>query len=337
MSVSVQKLSSNRIKVVLVVLLVVVVGFFARSFVLGQDKVRVSLKWLNQSQFAGMFVASEKGYYRNSRLAVEYIEYDFEVSQIDNLMKGESDFALMSSEEFLTLADEGYPIKAVSAIYQISPYVIVSLKDSGIKTPADFKGKRLGNKGNKLESELFYKSLLQKVGLSKDGVSIVPVDFDKIEMDNLLDGDVDAIGLYQTDQLYFFDKAGIEYNIIHPKNYGVNIYNDVLVTTESMIEENPGVVERFVKVTARGWEYALSNTDEAVDYTMQFVTSTDYKDVEYEKYILENSSKLIKPNSQFRIGEMDLVEWEDLYMSLKETGAVGEIEVETVFTNEFLD
>ena len=70
------------------------------------------------------------------------------------------DFALISAEELLIARSSGVPVKAVAAIYQISPYALVALSDSEIETPADFKGKTLGSKGGKVEEELFYLLLL---------------------------------------------------------------------------------------------------------------------------------------------------------------------------------
>lgn len=299
--------------------------------------VTVSPKWVNQAQFAGFFTGIEQGIYRNNGIKLVVKEFDFESSQIDNLLSGTTDFALLSAEEFLTYVDEGKNIIAIGTIYQVSPFSLVSLQSNNIKSPADFRNKILGNKGGKLEIDLFYKALMNSVGLQVTDANFLNVGFENTELEDLKQGKVDVIDLYRTDQLYFFDKEGIEYNIISPEQFGLNTFNDVIVTRLDIIEDNPELVARFMTSTIESWELAIENPEQAVNDSLKHTTSKLYNDFDYQMYILTKSIPLIKPDSSTMIGSMKLEKWTHLYKNMLSKGLVGsDVKVEEIFTTRFL-
>lgn len=327
--------------VIFIALAVVVLGgvyFFKQGFPGERADVVVDLKWKHQAQFAGMYVAREKGYYRQGGLNVEVREFNFESSPSENLINNEADFALMSAEEFLLLIDRGYDVRALAAIYQNSPYSIVSLAAKNITTPADFLGKTLGNKGGKEEEELFYLLLMEEFGISVDDVEIKDLGFGKREIDDLLDGDADTVGLYRTDQLYFFEEEGVDYNIIYPEQFGVNISNDILVARGDFVDNKASVVAAFVGATIDGWNYAIENQEEAVAITMDYVVDENYNNQAYEEYILKNSIPLIQPNSARPIGVIRHSSLVNLYAIMQKNGFLNSnFDVEDYYTNNFID
>ena len=244
---------------------------------------------------------------------------------------------MVSAEEFLLAKDQGKEITAIAAFYQTSPLVVVSLEESQIETAADFEGKVLGNKGGKVEEELIYQLLLSSVGLTKNDAVIKKVGFDKHELNDLIEETVDAVDLYRTDQLYFFKKENIKYNLIYPERYGINIFNDVLVVKNELIKSDPLLIEDFVKASIEGWEDAIQNPDNAVKNTLKYVTVESYKDYDYEMFILTESIPLIKMGSYKNIGTMYYSDWVKLYEQMKSGNLIkGDFKVEDVFTNDFI-
>jgi NitT/TauT family transport system substrate-binding protein len=319
-----------------VVVIVAVFVFYKIPF--STEDIVVSLKWKHQAQFAGMYVADTKGYYKNFGINVELKEFELTTTQVDDLVQGKTDFAIISLEELLLHTDQGEDIKAVATFYQTSPFGFVSLKEIGINSPADFIGKTLGIKGGKIEEELFYLLLLEKFGISLDRVELKKIGFEKREIDDLRDGDVDIVGLYRTDQLYFFEQEEVDYNIIYPELFGLNVINDVLVATNSMIENNPKLIENFVKGTIKGWKYAIENPDKAVEITLKYVTDENYRDTDYELYILEKSIPLIKPNPTQKIGHIKPFSFHKLYETMRSNGFIKhEFDVLDLYTNDFVD
>jgi len=300
-------------------------------------KVTVGPKWVNQAQFAGLFTAKEKGYYRRLGLDVSFREFGTGTDLIADLVSGKTDFAITSAEEYLLAKDKGSPVMAIAVFYQTSPYALVSSKDSGITKPTDFKGKILGSKSGKIEEDLVYEILLNSVGLTKQDATIKVVGFDKREVDNIAENNVDVIDLYRTDQLYYFDKEKVEYNIIYPEQYGIGLFNDVLVTRTDLINKSPKMVHNFVKASVDGWNEALKDEKKAIKYTLKHVTAENYKDVDYESYILKQSAPLIRPNSNSKIGFMEYSTWDKMYSQMKSRGFIkNNFSVNDLFTNEFL-
>ena len=317
-----------------------VVGVFLVWFMLQNNtykKVVVRLKWKAQAQFAGMFFAEESGFYSRNRLKTEFKEYDPKIDRVEEVSSGQSDFAILSAEEYLKAVDGGKNIKAIAAIYQLSPYAIVSSENSKIESPSDFKGKKLGMKGGNQEQEMFYRLLLSSAGLSEKDAQLVPRDFSTTEVEDLDSGDVDTVGVYRTSELYYFGKNNIPYSIIYPEQFGINIYNDILVTRKSLLDEDPELVKNFLQATVEGWESVVKDNDGGIKATLKFATTDSYKDEEYEKFILTKSIPLIKSNPSTHIGSMTFANWNKLYTQMAELGLVkGNLDIEDLFTNDYL-
>lgn len=331
---------SSLILIVLIMVcgLILFLELLNKFNVIVPSDLRVGLKWVNQAQFAGLYSAIEEGFYRQNGLSVSIKEFEPGVDYIDDLLSGKTDFAIISAEEFLINVDEGNKITAIAAIYQVSPYALVSLKDKNINSPADFVGKNLGVKAGKIEEELIYEILLSSFGIPKSDVNIKNVGFNKYEYQDLIDNDVDVIDLYRTDQLYLFDKSNVKYNVIFPERYGVNIYNDLIVTRNDLIQQNPELVSNFISSTIRGWEYVLNNKEKAIENTLKYVTVDMYKDYDYQLNILNKSIPLIKQDAGGKIGLMSLDRWKSLYQTMINKKIIkNKINIEEVFTNRFLE
>lgn len=320
--------------------LVLVLGMFggvyftyAYNFFRPFSKVIVGPKWVHQAQFAGMYSAQERNMYAYQGLDVSFKEFDFETNQVDDLLNGSTDFAITSGEEALLAIDQGAPIIAVATIYQTSPYTIVSLKDAQITTPSHFKNKILGVKGGKIEEKLFYDLLLGIVGLEESDAYIKELGLGDTEYVDLLEGRADTVGIYRTDQLYYFEQNNIDFNLVNPEQYGVNMFNDVIITRLDLVQEDPKLVQHFLKATINGWEFAVENPDKAIDDTLKYVTKQSYQDREYQAFILKNSLPLIKTGSSAKIGRMSHGSWVQLADQLKHRGLLSEdFDVQQAYT-----
>ena len=301
------------------------------------EKVAVSLKWLHQAQFAGLYVAKQKGFYQDAGLDVDIIEWDFVRRQEDDLASGAHQFAVLNPIEMIKAVDKGLGFRAVAVIYQDAAYALIASKESGITTPADFRGKVLGNKGGTDDGKIIFPALLKAYGVDESDVTYVDTGFDTHEVDDIIAKTVDVSDLYRTDQVYLFDEQGVEYNLILPERFGFEMNGDVIVTTQRLIDENPDLVKRFVQATIKGWQYAVSHPEEAVDITIPFVTNDTYKDRDLEKFILESSIPLIQPSGPGKIGNMQFVRWKTLYEAMQANGLLeNEFDVNDVFTRKFL-
>ena len=302
------------------------------------QKVSISLKWLGQAQFAGLYVAKEKGFFKDAGLDVDIKEWDFAGNQEKDLAERKDAFAMLNPIEVLKAVDKNLDFRAIAVIYQDAAWAMAALKESGIKTPADFRGKVLGLKGGTDDGKIIYPALLKTFGIDKNEVTIKTIRFDTgPEVDDVVSKRADVINLYRTDQIYLFNKKGLEYNLILPERFGFEMNGDILVTTERLINEDPELVRKFTQATIKGWQYAIAHPDEAVAITMPYVTNDIYKDKDLEKFIFEKSIPLIQPSVPQKIGSIQFVRWRTLYEAMRSNGLLEHtFDVDKVFTRKFL-
>jgi len=336
------------LELVLVAIVLAVVGFAGWQFYQSKHsaattnkakpltKLTVRLLWLNQAQFTGMYTAQEKGYYREAGLDVDLKEYEENVDPLKELVDGKIDIGMSTSIEALGGVASGKAVKAIAAIYQTSPWAVVSLKSKNITKPADLKGKVLGAKGGSNEAKLKYSALLDKGNLKPTDATIKSLGYDNDEASDIVSGRADTVDLYRTDQLYSLKQQGIEYNIMLPEAYGIGGYGDVLVASNKMIADKPEVIQAFVTATLKGWEYALDHQAEALGYVAKY-ENKDYKDAKREQHILAQSAPLIKPASGKAIGSMDFTTWNEMANRMKASGLLdSHFDTSTAYTTKFL-
>ena len=299
------------------------------------EEVVVKLKWTDSTQFAGMYTADQNGYYLDNGIAVTLEPFGFESTSIEDVVSGAADFGVTGADELLVAQSNGADVRALAVIYQQSPLVAMALAESGITEPNDFVGKTFGTPGN--ESEFIIKSMLASQGVDYDSdVTVVPIEFD---ISPLLDGELDVMAAYLIDQPLIAEDLGYETSIIHPAEYGVNFYGDVLFTSNDLIRDNPDLVQGFVDATLAGWEYALTNIDESTGHTLLYVEDdVGIAESGYLQRILQASIPLIKPDSGTEIGQMTHDRWTESYELLVGSGIIdSELDVSESYTVEFLN
>ena len=249
------------------------------------EKVSIQLKWFHQYQFAGIFVAKEKGFYKDAGLDVTILERDPSQNNILQVIDGESEYGI-SDSVILRYRAEGYPVKVLSTIFQHNAMVLISKKESQILSPYEIKGKKISYQEGLDDSII--SSLLSFANLGKDDYTKMPMDFSHMDFVN---GKVDISEAYISIEPYWLKKKhNIDVNIIDPKNYGIDFYGDLLFTTQKEIDEHPERVKAFKEATLKGWQYALDNREEAIKIILDKYNTRDlqYEQLLYEARITEN-------------------------------------------------
>ncbi len=236
-------------------------------------KVTIQLSWFDQFQFAGYYMAKEQGFYKDAGLDVEIIPFSFGLNIPKMVNDGYVDFAI--GRENLILEKAKYPkIIALAAIFQATPLVLLTTKDSGIDTFKKFENKKLMRTKDD-GSEVSLKAMLSASKI--DLKSITQVEHSHNIYD-LIEKRVDIIFAYTSKAPYILQKEQIKYNIFYPKDYGFDMYSDFLITNIDKYNNDYNVVEKFKKASLKGWEYAYSNIEQSVD-------------IIFEKYNTQNLSK----------------------------------------------
>lgn len=225
--------------------------------------VTLQLKWRHAFQFAGFYVADFKGYYADAGLKVTIKERKDTVKPLTTLIKGNADYALVNGSALLMSYLQGNPVRALAVIFQHSPNILMSRRDSGIRTPVDLIGKKVMlSKGL---STLEFTAMFIHEGMDPHAIAYTQPS---LQLDDLAEGRVDAINTYITSGPFELNQRGIKASFLKPVNYGVDFYGDTLATTADELRNHPKRVQAFTKASLKGWQYAFEHPGEVIAYIL---------------------------------------------------------------------
>jgi ABC-type nitrate/sulfonate/bicarbonate transport system substrate-binding protein len=300
------------------------------------EKVSVQLDWLNSAEFAGMYAARDKGFYKAAGIDVEFKELPDGLDLEADVAGGKSEFGVATGTEVVYSIAHGDKIRTLAVFYQTTPEVFASLKSTKIKTVADFKGKTLGSTGGNKEAVVLYKALLARAGLKLSDVKMKDLDFSTDVPDDLLLHKADVVDAYRTDETFQMNKKGLVYDQLLPENYGISIYGDCLIASQKFIDGHRDLVKGFVQATIAGWQYALDHQEEALAIIAKYENNT-YQNADLEKYILIHSSELVKPTLGTAIGNMNYTDWKQAINAIESAGLIKPgLDPAEVYSTEFL-
>ncbi len=245
---------------------VVCLGYLLPSTVQAQENQRVvlQLQWEHEFQFAGYYAAQWQGFYSDQGLDVdirsafnEDLQY---ISPLDQVLTGAADFGI-GGIEILVARGQGEDVVVLTPVYQNSPFSVLSLETTGIESLQQLSQLRIAA-GQSIYTQVQLEAMFLSVGIDPAQVDFVT---DDATIETLLDGKADAIIKYDISALYRARELGVSLNTLHPKDYGVNFYGDVLYTTQAVIDRDPELVQGFVRASLEGWRYALENKADTAD------------------------------------------------------------------------
>ena len=228
--------------------------------------------WVDQFEFAGFYMAKEKGFYEKIGLDVEIKKYNLSTNVLNEVLEKKADFGVNSSS-LIIKKSLGKDIVILGSIFQSSPLIILALKDSRIKNIHDIKNKKLMMTSEQYEAAPL-QSMLISENISLKSINLIDHSFN---VDDLINKKTDFMMAYTTNEPYLLKEKGYESQIFHPKDYGFNFYEEILFTSKEFANNNPKLVKDFYDASISGWYYAFGNIDE----TAQLI---------YEKYNPQNKS-----------------------------------------------
>ena len=222
------------------------------------EKVSIQFNWKYQFEVAGFIAAKEKGFYENVGLDVELKEYNPEVDILFDVLNNKVTYGISSSN--IVLENKKIASIVLLATYlQKSPLVFITKPD--IRTPSQFLGKTImGNKDELKNSSLAL--FLSHFNINFSNTKFIPHNF---KIDDFINGKVEIMSAFRSNQLYELDKRKIDYNIIDPADYGFVMSAVNLYTSKEEAFKNKYRTQKFIEATNRGWEYALKNKEEIID------------------------------------------------------------------------
>jgi NitT/TauT family transport system substrate-binding protein len=295
------------------------------------DEVTLQLKWVHLPQFAGFYMAQEKGYYAQENIKVTFLEGGQGINNALNVTSGKADFGVLSPEDILMKRSQGESLTSLAAIYRRSAVVFVAMADSGIVRPSDFTGKTVAIRYEQKDFDLRFYAMMKKLGLGSAKLKIVNFDPNYVAF---YKGEVDVTATYATTGLIKMRQKGLKLNLIWPSDYGIHFYSDTLATTDRLIAENPGLVSRFLRASLKGWHDAIEDYRQAVAVTLKY---SQIKDQELQTAMMEAMLPLVHTGED-QMGWMKPEVWQGIYQILLEQRLLARpFDVDQAYTLRFLE
>lgn len=283
--------------------------------------------------FVGVYVAQEKGFFQDEGLQVTIEHTAGGGEHLQLLAAGEVQVTTQDAAVMLERrAEPGLPLVSIGLVGQRGQQAFVALADSGIDSPAGWRGHSVGFKGTP-PPDVF--AIMEAAGLEESDVELVNVGFDPRV---LTEGVVDVYPVYKSNEPDLIRSWGYELTMWDAADYGAPTLGLAYVTTEELVVEEPEMLGAFVRAAFRGIAYARDNRDEAVGIVlhyagedadaahMRFMMDTEFRDFESEV------------TAQYRPGWQTVAQWQALADMLLAHGALSRaVDVQDAFTNAFLE
>ena len=229
--------------------------------------------------FVAVYVADANGYFEEEGLAVTIRHSSGADEHLKLLLEQDVAFITGTAAQALRRYADGLPLRAVALFGQRGDQGFVVRADSGIASPADFRGRSVGFKAGVVPAELH--ALLATAGLTVDDVRLQAVGFDPRVF---IEGQVEVYPVFLDNEPDTIRRAGVAITVIDPHDHGVPTLGLTYLAHEEMLAEDPELAERFLRATLRGALWARDHVDEAVEITLRFAEGAD---ADHQRFLLE--------------------------------------------------
>lgn len=258
-------------------------------------------QWLPQAQFAGYYMAYEKGFYRQQGIDLMIMRGGPESPPTDVLSRNQVNFATMFLSSAIRLRDRGVRIVNIGQVVQRSGFILVTRKSSGIDSPAGLNGKKVSLWP---DFSLQPRAFFQKYGVA---VQTVPQG---ATLNLFLRGGVSAASAMWYNEYHTLLNSGLnddELKAFFFDKYGLNFPEDGIYCLEETFKRHPDLCGRFVRASLEGWRYAFANREETLDIVMKQIRDAHVATNRvHQKWMLDKMSDLVLPKgSKAALGYLD--------------------------------
>ena len=260
------------------------------------DKVTIQLKWVTQAQFAGYYVAQEKGYYKAEGLDVTIKPGGPDISTPQVIAGGGADVIVDWMPSALASREKGVALVNIAQIFNRSGMMLTCRKDSGIRSPSDFRGKTLGVwfYGN----EYPFLSWMSQLGIpTKGGSNGVTVLKQGFNVDPIFQKQAHCVSTMTYNEYWQVVDGGLspsELVVYKYEDQGVATLEDGLYVLEKNLSNSAFVnkMARFLRASIKGWEFAANNPDTAADIVLEN-DDTGAQTEKHQRRMMREINKLI--------------------------------------------
>lgn len=298
--------------------------------VIASTSVRLPVGYIPNVQFAPLYTAIEKGFFRHQGIEVT-MDYNMETDIVALVASNDIPFAVVSGEQVLLARGQGLPVVYVMNWYHNYPVGVMAKSGQEIRTPASLKGKKIGLPGRFGTSYIGLLALLDSAGLTEGDVTLDSIGFNQIES---LVSDLDqAVVIYLANEPQVLAQKGYDVDVIAVSDY-VPLVGNGLITNEQVLKENPDLVRRMVKAVRQGIDYDIEHPEEAYQISLKYVEGLAEADQALQQNILNASIGLWKSDTP---GRTERSAWKQMQDILLKSGLMKKsVNLDDVFSNEYL-
>ncbi len=313
----------------LIVLSVLVLAGCGRSAQPEVTHLRVPMGFVANVQFAPWYVAVERGYFAEEGLEIEF-DYSWETDGVRLVGAGELPFAVASGDQVLLARAQGLPVVMVANWWRRFPVGVVALAESGIRTPQDLAGRRVGIPETFGASYIGWRALVSAAQIDESNIRLEVIGYTQLA--NLTENRVDAAVVYANNEPVQLTQRGYEIVLIPVADYATLVSNGI-IANETLLEENPELVRALLRAFLRGLSDTLADPDAAFDICRRYVEGLDENEA-VQRAVLEASLTYWQGEP---LGASDLAAWQETEEVMRAAGLLSApVEPEGAFTNGFL-
>jgi len=300
--------------------------FLAPSFVYGEGpplkKATFLPQWKPQAQFAGFYVAKEKGFYERHGIDLTLLQGGPTSPSSAFLAEGMANFAMMWLSNAIRMRASGHRIINIGQIMQRSALMLVAKKSRGIHRPEDINGKKVGLWGEdfQVQPKLFFKKYNLHVKVIPQSVSVNLFLRDGVEV-------ASAMWYNEYHTILNAGNNPDELTLFFFHEHGLNFPEDGIYTLEKTFNRDPALSCALVKATIEGWSYAFAHPDEALDIVLRVMVQAKIPaNRMHQKWMLNGMKDLISPpDHRGRIGMLESSDYQRVAGELKQAGLIERI------------
>jgi NitT/TauT family transport system substrate-binding protein len=298
------------------------------------DKLTVRFTWKLKGEYAPLFVALDKGYYKAEGLDVDLAEGSGAQTVLKLLAGGNEKFGYGPAVSAAQAISQGLPVKVVALYQTRAPMGVISFPDVPLKTPKDLEGKKLAiSVGETFGDMLGPFCRINHIDIDK---------IQRIQMDasarstQFLTRKIDVMSVYLSNELPQLEKrVGVKFNLLSVSDFGLNLLGASMIVANAFAEQNPETVKKLLRASAKGYRDSMAAPKEAARLMAKYMKVPEDPDV-LEQQVAATVVSTNAPQGK-PLGWQDSVDWQSNLSLLKETGGIAELkDLGAYYSNDYL-
>lgn len=227
-----------------------------------QTAVSLQLSWLHSSQFAGSYIAQDRGWWTEAGLDVSLLPGGPNAPVEPPVVAGTALVGISAADYTAAAVSEGAPFKILGVAMQKNPFVVASLPANPVNEPADLVGKRIGMA---LANTPVLQALCSLNGVDINGIEIVPTQY---SAQPLLAGEVDCLLCWETDLPVAMTMQGVDNQTMLMADYGYSVHSQTYIATEDTLANRRSELFALMSGEISGWDAYRADTDAAAELAL---------------------------------------------------------------------